>query len=86
MSHGGYIRYFLLPFSTIFVSSIVLPLLQRAERFNTPKSRASVTGDTNPAQLLTNVSIPDVLFVHLFKFYKDFIRTGYSAFDVTTSM
>lgn len=79
-------RYFQLPFSTIFVSSTFLSLLQRADRFNTPKSRASVTGDTNPAQLLTNVSIPNVLFVHLFIFHKDFILIGNAAFDVPTSM
>jgi hypothetical protein len=40
---------------------------------------------TNPAQLLTNVSIPDVLFVHLFIFYKDLILIGNAAFDVPTS-
>lgn len=44
-----------------------------------------MTGDTNPAQLLTNVSIPDVLFVHLFIFYKDFMLIGNAAFDVSTS-
>ena len=65
---------------------MVLPRLQQADSFNTPKSRASVTSYTNPAQLLTNVSIPDVLFVHLLTFYKDFILLGGASFDVPTSM